>query len=433
VTLATSAASVKLGNNTGVILHTGPVYTGTKQIVEVDTPCLDATPIKNNTTASLEVKLLAPTILLSTRSCVGCKLVGADLSGYDLSEPEVDLESADLTRANLTGSIFLTPGPNGSILKSVTLANATLDEAIGFAGADHSLLDLSNTSLKRVDFSGALLYGAKLNGANLEGANLSGAFLKNNPDTKIRDPASLTGAHLKNVNLTGAQLNGADFGNASFYGDNAAADQGCDTSKGFLDGCASAASATMNSTNFAGAYLYGVDFKEATIQGVNFTNAVLVGASFAGATLSRDPISGTTRFTAAFLQGAKLAEATRTDQVSLVDAFLDFTPGGNNLTLILDATHTAFHGWKAHGRQVCLSVSYGHPTTVPETNSTLTCPDNGAGPCGQAVNPPSCGEPGANPRWKSLIDAPVNASYSVCATYTPAAATPVCPTPDNDW
>ena len=48
VTLATSAASVKLGNNTGVILHTGPVYTGTKQIVEVDTSCLEA-PIKNNT------------------------------------------------------------------------------------------------------------------------------------------------------------------------------------------------------------------------------------------------------------------------------------------------------------------------------------------------------------------------------------------------
>ena len=55
VTLDKSAASVKLGNNTGVILHTGAVYSGTKQIVEVDTPCLDATPIKRNTTTSLEV------------------------------------------------------------------------------------------------------------------------------------------------------------------------------------------------------------------------------------------------------------------------------------------------------------------------------------------------------------------------------------------
>src|SRR5262249_11397498 len=97
VTLAQSAASVKLGNNTGVKLHTGPVYTGKAQIVEVDTPCLDATPIKNNTTMSLEVTLLAPTILLSTRSCVGCRLVGADLSGYDLSG--VDLSDSDLTRA----------------------------------------------------------------------------------------------------------------------------------------------------------------------------------------------------------------------------------------------------------------------------------------------------------------------------------------------
>jgi len=444
VTLAASAASVKLGNNTGVILHTGPVYTGTKQIVEVDTPCLDATPIKNNTTASLEVKLLAPTILLSTRSCVGCKLVGADLSGYDLSEPEIDLESADLTRANLTGSTLLTPRPNGSILKSVKLANATLDEAIGFARADHSLLDLSNTSLKRVDLSNATLYGAKLNGANLEGANLSGVLLTNNPCSvapplcqhpDIKDAASLTGAHLKNVNLTNAQLNGADFGNASFYGDNAAADRGCDTSNGFLDGCASAKNATMNSTNFSGAYLYGVDFQEATIRGVNFANAVLVGASFAGATLARDPIQGTlTRFTAAFLQGAKINEATTIDQVSFVDAFLDFTVGGNNLTLLLDGTHTVFHGWKERGRQVCLSVTYGNATTVPETISTLTCPDGGAGACGQAATPP-CGQ-AANPRWESgihdLTQTNPSASYSLCATYTPAAA-PVCATPDDDW
>lgn len=431
VMLERSAASVRLGNNTGVILHTGPVYTGTKQIVEVDTPCLDA-PIKDST-ASLEVQLLAPTILLSTGSCVGCKLAGADLSGYDLSE--VHLEGADLTRANLTGSILLTQA-NGSILRSITLTDATLDEVIGFVGADLSLIDLSNTSLKRVNFSSAKLYGAKLNGANLEGANLSGAFLTSNPDTKIRDAASLTGAHLKNVNLTGAQLNSADFGNASFYGDNAAADQGCDTSKGFLDGCASAARATMTGANFAGAYLYGVDFKEATVRGVNFANAVLVGASFAGATLAWDPDRGTlTRFTAAFLQGAKIAEATLIDQISLVDAFLDFRAGGNNLTLLLDGTHTAFHGWKAPGQKVCLSVTYGNPTTVPETNSTLTCPDGNPGPCGQPVTPP-CGQ-AANPRWGSrihdLTQVNPSASYSLCATYANAAATPVCPTPDDDW
>jgi uncharacterized protein YjbI with pentapeptide repeats len=423
VTLAASAASVKLGNNTGVILHAGPIFTGTRQIVEVDTPCLDATPIKNNTTASLEVRLLAPTILLSTRSCKGCRLIGVDLSGYDLSG--VDLEGANLTRANLTGIS----------LENVKLSNATLDEATGFAGADHSLVDLSNASLKRVNFSNALLYGAKLNGANLEGANLSHAFLNNNPTAKIRNAASLSGAHLKNVNLSGAQLSGADFGNASFYGDNPAADLGCDTTKGFLNGCASAAAATMNTTNFSGAYLYGVDFQEATIQGVQFTNAVLVGASFADATVSADPKLGTlTHFTAAFLQGANLAATM--NQVSLVDAFVDFTSGGNNLTLLLDGTHTAFHGWKTPGQSVCLFVSYGHPTIVPETNSTLTCPDGGAGPCGPAASPP-CGAPGANPRWRSgvhdLTQANPPATYSECATYTMAAQTPICPNTDDDW
>jgi hypothetical protein len=179
--------------------------------------------------------------------------------------------------------------------------------------------------------------------------------------------------------------------------DNAAADQGCDTSKGFLDGCASAASATMNSTNFSGAYLYGVDFKEATIQGVNFTNAVLVGASFAGATLLRDPISGTTRFTAAFLQGAKLAEATTIDQVSFVDAFLDFTTGGNQLTLLLGGSNTDFHGWKARGSQVCLSVSYGRDDCARDQLDRHLS-GRLAGRMRTGHEPP-CGQ-AANPRWK---------------------------------
>ena len=207
VTLDKSAASVKLGNNTGVILHTGAVYSGTKQIVEVDTPCLDATPIKNNTTTSLEVSLLVSrTILFSTKSCVRCRLVGVDLRGYDLSG--VDLSGSDLTRADLTGTG----------LRDATLTNATLDEAIGFANADHSQVDLSLTSLKRVDFSNAELYGAKFNKANLEGANLSGAKLTNNLDREIREQASFAGAHLKNVTLANAQLDSVDFGDASFYG-----------------------------------------------------------------------------------------------------------------------------------------------------------------------------------------------------------------------
>ena len=419
VTLDKSAASVRLGNNTGVILHTGLVYTGTRQIVEVDTPCLDATPIKSNTTTSLEVRLLAPAILLSTRSCVGCRLVGADLSDYDLSG--VNLSGSDLTRANLTGTG----------LRNATLTNATLDEAVGFASADHTQIDLSLTSLKRIDFSNALLYGAKLNRANLEGANLSGAFLTNNfeegnPDRQVRQAASLTGAHLKNVNLAGAHLSQADFGNASFYGDNAAADTACDTSQGFLNGCASAAKATMTGTSFNGAYLYGVDFQGATVKSVNFQNAVLVGASFADAELSGDPNQGLTRFTAAYLQGARLGDTRSMDNVSFQDAFVDF--GANELAILLDGTHTAFHGWKTHGKNVCINVFYLNPTTVPETNSTLTCPDGTSGVCGRAV--------GTNLHWKSdvldLTQTTPRGSYLLDSTYIKAAANPVCAPSDDD-
>ena len=386
VTLATSAASVKLGNNTGVILHTGPVYTGTKQLVEVDTPCLDAMPIGRDT-ASLEVKLLAPTILLSSRSCVGCQLVGVDLSGADLSR-----------------------------------------------------VDLSNASLKRVNFSSAQLYGATLNWANLEGANLSGAFLTNNPcpppsnlpppcqHPDIKEAASLGGAHLKNVNLSGALLSGAKLTNANFYGSVAVGQKTCDIdAQGFTRACASASGATMNNTVFASAYLYGVDFTNATIQGVQFGNAVLIGANFEGAKVSTDPLVGTNSgFTSAFLQGANLAKAQLVG-ASFQGAFVDFTAGGNDMYLQLDANHTAFSGWKTPGA-VCVFVFYDQPTTVPTMNTTLTCPD------GPPAGPLGCGPPGG-PRWKSPVDiagANPRASYVNDATYT-AKAAPICGPPSADW
>jgi len=425
VTLAASAASVKLGNNTGVILHTGPVYTGTKQIVEVDTPCLDGTPIGRNT-ASLEVQLLAPTILLSTKSCVGCRLVGADLSGYDLSA--VVLTGADLTRANLAGSTLLIQ--NGGIVSaSVKLAHATLDEVIGFKGTDLSLLDLSTTSLKGADLGGANLEGAKLNGANLEGANLSGASLTNHP-TSIPQAASLVGAHLKNVNLMGANLSGANLTNASFYG-SLPLDRGtCPIVGGFTQNCASAQRATMNNTQFAGAYLYGVDFTHAKIQGVQFGNAVLIGANFDQAELSADTNIGTNSgFSSAFLQGTNLGTATLVG-TSLQGAFVDFTDGGNDMYLQLDGTHTVFPGWKTQGQQVCVFVFYGTATTVPTTGTTLTCPD------GFTAAPNGCGPmERANLRWKSPVDiAQANppASYVNPATYTLAAG-PICEPPSADW
>src|SRR5262249_34226506 len=67
VTLDKSAASVRLGNNTGIVLYTGNGYTGTNQVVEADTPCLAATPIGNNTMSSFQIEPLVPKLLLSSK------------------------------------------------------------------------------------------------------------------------------------------------------------------------------------------------------------------------------------------------------------------------------------------------------------------------------------------------------------------------------
>jgi uncharacterized protein YjbI with pentapeptide repeats len=171
-TLNRTVASVKLGNNTSVLLNSGSQYTGALQVVKLDTPCLPGTP----DTESIQVQPLANVILLSSKSCKGCRLVGADMSNRDLSGG-VDLSGADLSGAKLINT---------------NLTGAVLHKAM----------------LKEADLGHAILNGALLDNASLESANLFNASLTNQ--------ASLQGAYLKNANLAQATLNGADFSYANF-------------------------------------------------------------------------------------------------------------------------------------------------------------------------------------------------------------------------
>ncbi len=326
VTLDKTAASVRLGNDTGVFLNTGIAFTGTRQLVTVDTPCLAQTPIGNGTTSSLSIKPLFPLILASSRKCEKCRLVGVDLSGLDLSG--VDLEDADLSQANLQGANLTKTnfqGANlsqaklaGTTLQGVVLMGAILDGAAGLAGRDLSQLDLSHASLRQVDLSDVTLFGARLDHANLEGTNLYRAFLANNVGGNITESASLVQAHLKNVNLSFAELSGVDFTLANFYGDNPSGNGTCNTASpnyaGFTKTCAAAHSATVTGTTFEGAYLYGVDFTNAAGVGVSFSESVLVGTNFASAQFSASPETGArTTFFRAFLQGANFVGATLKD------------------------------------------------------------------------------------------------------------------------
>ena len=424
ITLDKTAASVRLGNNTGAILHSGLLYTGTEQVVEVDTPCLTGTPIGSGNTSSLQIRSLS-SLLVSSRQCERCQLLGVDLSGVDLSgtdaESGVDLKGANLSGATLTGTNLAFASLEGAILDDVTGPDINLSSAF-----------LTSASLRGAKLHQGKLYGATLIEADLEGADLEGAFLSDctaaGCSPSVASGASLNNAHLKNVNLAAADVSAADFTNASFYSSALVGSGKCTFSDG---NCATAAGATMNNTQFGFAYLAGVDFTGAQVQGVQFGGAVLIGANFGGAKLSVDPSVGTNSgFASAFLQGAQLGNATL-EGTSLANAFLDFNAAGNDMFLHLSADFAGFPNWHAPGQKICAFVIYAAPTTVPTGNSTLTCPNAtpaGANGCGPAF--------GSNPNWNSTFALGANstppASYVLDATYTNAAPA-ICTPLDAEW
>ncbi len=415
---------------------------------------------------SLQIRPLLP-LFLASKNCVGCKLPNVDLSSLNLNGANLEgadfsgssfqnsyLQLASFNRATLTDTAFQGAHLQGSHFDNATLTgaffqkaqlqeshfdstsavNAAFDGAdltgATLTGADLTQASLSRTTLTQTSFRNAKLYGAKLIDSNLQSANLSGAFLTNLPGKNI-SAATLTGAYLFNASFYQAQLSGADFTNASFYGGTPAGQGQCAVDdQGWTQNCATAAYATMNNTQFGGAYLFGVDFTHATVQGVQFGNAVLIGANFTAANLSADPTIGTNSgFSGSFLQGANLASANL-NFISLANAFMDFTAGGNIVDMLLDGSHTVFPKyWNAPGGSVCAEPYYSKPTTVPTQNGTVVCPDGNshAGGCGPTTS--------ANLNWKSAIDisqARPPASYESDSTYIKAASTPICKD-DSQW
>ncbi len=344
-----------------------------------------------------------------------------------LTLPPAVLRFLNLTSALISG---LATNPLSSEqqplnLSGALLTGAVLDHAI-LPYADLTQAEMSGASLVHSNLSYAKLHGAALDNSNLESANLRSASLTNHaPDTP--QAANLASAFLRNANLSFAQLNGANFTNASFYGSNGVNGQSCPVlNNGEADGCATAHHAVMNNAVFSGAYLFGVDFTNSQATGAVFSNAVLVGANFDHAALGSDSTAATTTsLDSAFLQGANLAGATL-DHVSLAGAFVDFNPQGNTMDIRLPGSHTRFPGyWGKSGQEVCAELGYSGPTTVPATNSTITCPDGNKHPNGCGAGDPKA----TNSPWNNRTDisaASTPASYQENATYTPAAATPIC-------
>jgi uncharacterized protein YjbI with pentapeptide repeats len=340
--------------------------------------------------------------------------VFVDLQNYPLSSEQNPL---DLSGIKLAG---------------FSLEHAILDYAQGLSGADLTRTILNFASLQHVNLNGAKLYGAQLANANLDGANLRGVFLTKPPEGDFA-AANLQGAFLRNVNLSQARISGANFSNASFYGLTPAGLSTCpvDPNTGFTVGCATAAGATMDATNFTNAYLYGVDFTEATAQGAQFGNAYLSGANFTGATLSVSTSGADTAFSGAFLQGANLGSVTLLNGLSLANAYVDFRPNGNALTLPISGLHTTFAGyWNTAGQPVCAQMIYSSPSILPTNNASITCPNGSQYPGGCGPLAPD----GSNLNWESPVDISSLATYMYNATYTqaPLSGDQIC-MPDVKW
>jgi uncharacterized protein YjbI with pentapeptide repeats len=364
-------------------------------------------------------------------SIMDCEFVAdwrfLDLSGADVNACLTQLAGRDLSNAKLP---------------SVNLSGANLDN-VKFVKADLSQAILDGASLRNADLSYASLLGADLNLANLTGATLYHAFLSNETPSGITNAAQVRQAHLKNVNLSFAQISGVDLTYSNFYGHDPAGTGICKTAasrdkcrdspsknyEGFSCDCASAHGAIMTQTKFSRGYLYGVDFTAAVGQGLDFREAVLTGANFSGASIATDPVSGAvSTFFRAFLQGTNLEGAQLKDRPNLSDAFVDFTPHGNNIYIFLDgANHNQFNCpdcTPPTGSNVCVLVNYHEPTKVP-SGTPLTCPNGFIGNCGAAD--PS----GTNKNWESKISDIGNpptgvppAWYEHNATYTNAPANP---------
>lgn len=332
------AAAVKLGPNTQVILYSEPGFAGTSQTLASDTNCFDSLPI-GTSIGSLQIRPpIAPFSVSS--GCSSCQLQGINLSNSVLDGAL--LSGTDLSNANLTGASLI-----GTALEDVNLSQATisqahfdnadmkgtswfgvdlrtaasfanliLDRASGFGGANLAGVDLTDASLREIDFNFTNLSNAKLLHADLTGANLVQSKLIG---TQLTNRAILQKADLSVSTLTNAQLTDADLTHACLD----VATANANFTGAHLDSSSLAGTdfrgATLNGATFAGAdignafytldqlrvaNLYQAVFDKQTFLSTNLSGLNFSGASFKGAVFQNITCGGPTNFTGADLTGA---------------------------------------------------------------------------------------------------------------------------------
>ncbi|MCB0062116.1 MAG: pentapeptide repeat-containing protein [Caldilineaceae bacterium] len=208
---------------------------------------------------------------------VEANLRGADLTNADLREADLsgaDLTGANLENAKLEGAKLIGTNLTQAYVRGADLRNASLN------GADFIEADLTGVSLTETLLQGAGFEKAKLIEVQLQNTNIAGVVF--------------TGANLQGADLTGAQLQGARLSQADLSGSFLV---GADLSGAWLN-LATLTGADLTGANLSGAAMMGANLSSTKLERAKLFGAVLVGAQMQGVLLYGADLTGARLFRA---------------------------------------------------------------------------------------------------------------------------------------
>lgn len=185
-----------------------------------------------------------------------------DLSNTDLRRME--LPRVNLRRAKLQDGMLQDANLQFADLQGANLRNVNFEGAsLRYANLEDA--DLTYANLRSVGLVEANLRGAILRGISLEGGLLSGANLEGVRVSGSLKRADLTGARLRDADLMGVDLQDATLVGVQLQG------------------------ADLTGANLQGSRLMGARCRGTTLVGANLSGADLAGANLRKATYNRGP------------------------------------------------------------------------------------------------------------------------------------------------
>ncbi len=233
-------------------------------------------------------------------SFIGTNFTGSTLTSTDVSGATfTSAVFTGITTGSITNLSFATL-PTGYIGRNGYIIGAGVNaQSVAFTS-----VDISNTSLANVDFSGATLISANMRGCNLSSTNFTNADLSG---------AAILGTTLTNTNFTGANIRNIDisglvFTSATFTrirssgivnGSRATMPSGYTVTSGTNAGYIIGPTVLLSNIGLSGESLSSRDlsgcvFSSCNLTNVDFSGATLTNCVFTGSNLTRAVIKNAT-------------------------------------------------------------------------------------------------------------------------------------------